>query len=749
MVNKPLDMRYAFTRARFLERLKNLNENTVMLDLSKCKNPNVYKKSVEDFLKECKSYRDAISVLEALYDDNKEDLIQESTNIIVNMVIPMIPNSELQNCKTVIESSNLKREIKNRLNETVDIYRQIDRIKKNHKIVSKRFDLSDFNTYSDKDKCHRMCEMVCTYNIPNSKLFAFALEELSYAGYVNGKPIQEDVLLENVLNYFLLKNDISEKDVNSFKATIKNSNILSMNADKRVKYFTENHKRYGVDQQINDWKMNPNKTLHQISALAKKNYHSEKNLNKIIYTINEYCDINGIIYNSADLLKDADTSLNITESRNLVKFMESNHLDESDMYKYAELIYENNLNNESYYGYPTTGVFTLNEVDRFKVNDLFTDAQMIHSILDHSEKMINNKIKLECVASYNPSIIRECNIADYVDNCEYINMPIRSYFYECSDVDTIASFATNKIKLINSRLFNRNTVAYYALSESDNQLDIFLRSKYKVILSLSEESRKGLSADNKFNIIRINEGLDFLQSLLEEDNSVPEPSAPDTDGNKSSEPKPEPQVTSTTDAQEAAPKTKKTIKEKIKDKVASAGDKVVKTWNDIKLSWEGVKSKTKEMSAKEQEMCRDLDMEFNNVLRNAKNYIDSPGDKRAELITGQVNHSISKTLKIGLGLAAVGAAAGSYVLPILGAIGLYAKSKHLSDKEKIKLVDEIDVELKVLDGEISKAENGDSPDKYRQLLLLKKQFQRKRQEIHNSIGFKTKLTMNNNTKEDE
>ena len=203
-----------------------------------------------------------------------------------------------------------------------------------------------------------------------------------------------------------------------------------------------------------------------------------------------------------------------------------------------------------------------------------------------------------------------------------------------------------------------------------------------VILSLSEESRKGLSADNKFNIIRINEGLDFLQSLLEEDNSVPEPPAPDTDGNKSSEPKQEPQVTSTTDAQEAAPKTKKTIKEKIKDKVASAGDKVVKTWNDIKLSWEGVKSKTKEMSAKEQEMCRDLDMEFNNVLRNAKNYIDSPGDKRAELITGQVNHSISKTLKIGLGLAAVGAAAGSYVLPILGAIGLYAKSKHLSDKEK-------------------------------------------------------------------
>ena len=100
-------------------------------------------------------------------------------------------------------------------------------------------------------------------------------------------------------------------------------------------------------------------------------------------------------------------------------------------------------------------------------------------------------------------------------------------------------------------------------------------------------------------------------------------------------------------------------------------------------------------------------------------------------------------------MAAIGAAAGSYVLPILGAIGLYAKSKNLSDKEKVKLLDEIDVELKVLDGEISKAENSDSPDRYRQLLLLKKQFQRKRQEINSSIGYKTKIFMNKNTKEDE
>ena len=46
MVNKPLCMKYAFTRARFLERLKNLNENSIMLDLSKCKNPNVYKKNI-------------------------------------------------------------------------------------------------------------------------------------------------------------------------------------------------------------------------------------------------------------------------------------------------------------------------------------------------------------------------------------------------------------------------------------------------------------------------------------------------------------------------------------------------------------------------------------------------------------------------------------------------------------------------------------------------------------------------------
>lgn len=735
MVNKPLCMKYAFTRARFLERLKNLNENSIMLDLSKCKNPNVYKKNIENFLKECTSYRDAIFVLETLYNDNQKDLLQESVNIITNMIIPMIPNSELKSCKSLVELSNIGKDTKDKLNKTIDIYHQIDRIKKNHSIVSGRFNLSDFNTYSDKDKCYRLCEMVCTYDISNDKLFTFALEELSYLGYTTGKPIQEDVLVENVLDYFLLKGDTSEKDIEGYKRAIKNSNILSMNADKRIKYFTENYKRYGIDQKINDWKMNPNKTLQQISALAKNNYHSEKNLNKIISVINEYCNINNIGYNSSDLLKDADISLNITESRNLVKFMESNQLNDSEMFKYAELIYENNLNNESYYGYPTTGIFTLNEINHFKTNDLFVDAKMVHSILDQSEKMVNNKIKLECVASYNPSIIKEGCVADYVDNCEYISIPIRSYCYECSDIDTIATFADHRIKSINSKLFNRNSVAYYSLSESDNQLDIFLRSKYKVALSLSEESRKGISAYDKFNVVRINEGLNYLQSLLEDDNTPTTPPVVPDANKQPNPPSPPPTIQ----------KEKKSLKEKISD----AGDKVAKTWSDIKLSWEGIKSKAKQASAKEQEMSRDLDMEFNNVIRNAKNFLDSPGDKRAELITGQVNHSISKTLKIGLGLAAIGAAAGSYVLPILGAIGLYAKSKNLSDKEKVKLLDEIDVELKVLDGEISKAENSDSPDRYRQLLLLKKQFQRKRQEINSSIGYKTKIFMSKNTKEDE
>ena len=131
-------------------------------------------------------------------------------------------------------------------------------------------------------------------------------------------------------------------------------------------------------------------------------------------------------------------------------------------------------------------------------------------------------------------------------------------------------------------------------------------------------------------------------------------------------------------------------------------------------------------------MSRDLDIEFNHLLKTVKMLYTT--DHREEIITGEVNHSISKIIKIGIGLAGAGLAAHTVVVPAVGAIALFALSKHASHKEKKMILDEIDIELQVLDREISRAESSGSTKKYRQLLTIQKNLQRKRQEIYYGIA---------------
>lgn len=151
--------------------------------------------------------------------------------------------------------------------------------------------------------------------------------------------------------------------------------------------------------------------------------------------------------------------------------------------------------------------------------------------------------------------------------------------------------------------------------------------------------------------------------------------------------------------------------------------------NSFKLAWMAFKKKMKDFSAKEKEACRDLDMAFNNFTKAVKNFYGKT-DHREQIIKGQVNPSISKILKIGMSLAAVGVAANSIVLPAILLVGGIAMNKHTTDKEKKMILDEIDIELKVVEREISRCESaGKSSRKYRTLLTYQKNLQREKQRI--------------------
>lgn len=151
--------------------------------------------------------------------------------------------------------------------------------------------------------------------------------------------------------------------------------------------------------------------------------------------------------------------------------------------------------------------------------------------------------------------------------------------------------------------------------------------------------------------------------------------------------------------------------------------------NNIKLAWMAAKKKMKGLSAREAEASRDLDAAFNNFLRGVKSFYQTT-DNRERIIKGQICPSLSKMIKIGIGLAAIGFVSGGVVFPAVTAVVGIALSKNASDKERKMILDEIDIELQVIDREIKKVEdNGKGSKKYRTLLTYQKNLQREKQRI--------------------
>lgn len=147
--------------------------------------------------------------------------------------------------------------------------------------------------------------------------------------------------------------------------------------------------------------------------------------------------------------------------------------------------------------------------------------------------------------------------------------------------------------------------------------------------------------------------------------------------------------------------------------------------NTLQLAWQDFKGKVKKLSAKEQEMSRDMDMNFNNFVRSMKNSLS--GNRREAIIRDQLCPSLSKMIKIGIPVAAT--AIINPIIPAISALSWMVLSKVATDKEVAFILDEFDIELKVLDREIQKAEQGGSPEKYRKLLTIQKKLMREKQKI--------------------
>lgn len=149
--------------------------------------------------------------------------------------------------------------------------------------------------------------------------------------------------------------------------------------------------------------------------------------------------------------------------------------------------------------------------------------------------------------------------------------------------------------------------------------------------------------------------------------------------------------------------------------------------NTIKLALHNAKDKIKKFDAKQREMWRTLDAYANKFMNSIEDSKDN--DRRNAIIQGKTIPSFSKCVKTAIALAGAGVVTANVMVPIIGAVGLLARSNHLDNKERQQLMDEIEIELKALDKEIELADKEDDLDKYRKLLRMQKKLQHEYQRI--------------------
>ena len=843
MVSKPLNLKYVYKRQRYLEKNRDLNESATTIDLSDNYSDTIYKWKLENFFNNCTDYKDALSILENLYRDNKYELLEKYCQVFMNDIIPLVESSSLGDCLDNIRSSDIGDINRDRLVETAKTYKRIDRIIRNHKNLSKKFKLESFTNkaISNKDKIYSICEKVDTYTLSPFVKINIVFEEVSYLCYSEGVNIPVDNIVEYATDYFLLRDNNTKEDINSYRRAIEESRVLPFGSEKNVRFLMEfnniKNSSYWADR-VNKWMINPNKDIDSLLEIAKSNLNDIIALKEINNIIKDFVKINSIEYDPKSLIENIE-SLSGTEAHNIITIIKENNIEDSDtLLEDLTDIWEADVNEEIYYadGNKERMSFTSNDIDPFKVHNLVTDAQDAGEFLSKIEKTSAKESPLNIHRiKREKDEINDDDILDHIDGNDHISTNLGSYSYEGS-IEEAYKFVDSTVKCLNNILYNRDSYAYYTLGE--NSFDINLRSKYSIILSESQELNREFNIYEKSIICDLDRNTKLLESLIdtpieaimdklqdrkyagtitaEEAGLVYEIINPYLESGNNAftdfielcneeanpqynyikyicsgiEKEPfnlnEDHVTRLDFCaqvmgidEDTANRAKNNIKAAVNDlnpanKIKSSLknnevdynktnivankakdvsednkptlEKKPISINDMKLAWTGVKGKLKNLSAKEKEFSRDLDMEFNHLCKSIESGLTV--DHREEIITGQVKRSLSKAIKIlmtwaGVG-ATIGTAAGGFSLApigaattaVLGPIVMWAKSAMTSRKEKLLILDEIDIELQVLEREVQRAEASGSTKKYRALLTIQKNLQRRRQEIYYGLARK-------------
>ena len=482
----------------------------------------------------------------------------------------------------------------------------------------------------------------------------------------------------------------TSKAANKAKVTMKQYNVF--------KFDNLITRTYKVDKYIQkQFEPKRNEIINKIKATNKKIFESASVYDVVLEDGSvDYCFSTYEYDNSIDLNKLHEYCSNI------IRYVNDNILNESNYICYYDIT-------------PDLLEFHIREgVEVLLDKD---DKQIIESYI--SDEDLNRMYKIMYFGNICEDMdIVECAIEyfkNHTDNAEEFKAFIESCSNSGIDKSIIRQIYEGIVESTNSITFISNNsylVDSYTVNSSISTIDSI--EEYANAQSIVSEAYKSKYAD-------------YNDEEDEEDNNDDEDEEEDEEEETPKKSKPKKEETPV----ETPSKKDNIVRDR---KSGGAREDIVKdsplknmTGTNMKLFGKGIGKAGRDVYAKQERLSKAADASFDHFSRSIKNALVS--DRREAIIKGSIIPSFSRCVKIGLGLLGLGIISGGPLLPAITALGSMGVSAHLTKKERILLLDEIDTELQVIEKEIQMADANNQTNKYRELLKYKKELQRQYQRI--------------------
>lgn len=160
----------------------------------------------------------------------------------------------------------------------------------------------------------------------------------------------------------------------------------------------------------------------------------------------------------------------------------------------------------------------------------------------------------------------------------------------------------------------------------------------------------------------------------------------------------------------------------LKDNIAKKGSAAAIT---AKLGAQSAKKNIKELDAKQQKLSKDMDNMVSSLYRRMEQAAVTKN--REQIIKGSVLPSVSKIIKMAVGFGGVYLV--NPAIAAIGALSMLFMSKNATKKERAMILDEIDIELRIVERKIARAEADDDDDLVRDLYKIQNKLLREKQRL--------------------